>query len=56
MSFWLFETSIFGSGALLVGTRFVVYQATVLAVLLYGAETWTLKAPYVRHLTFFHNH
>ena len=33
-----------------------VYQATVLAVLLYGAETWTLKAAHVRRLTTFHNH
>ena len=31
------------------------YQATVLAVLLYGAETWTLKAAHVRCLTTFHN-
>ena len=33
-----------------------MYQTTVLAVLLCGAETWTLKAPHVRHLTVFHNH
>ncbi len=32
-----------------------VYEATVLAVLLYGAETWTLKARHLRHPTLFHN-
>ena len=41
-----------------MGTRRAVYQATVhvLAVLLYGAETWILNAPHVKHLTVFHNH
>ena len=28
----------------------------MLAVLLYGAKIWTLKAPHVRRLTVFHNH
>ena len=32
-----------------------MYRATVLAVLLYGAETWTVKAEHTRHLTTFHN-
>ena len=36
-------------------TKRVVYKAAVLPVLLCGAETWTLKAEYVRHLTSFHN-
>ena len=39
-----------------MGTRWAVYQVTVLAVLLYGAETWTLKTPHLRCLTVFHNH
>ena len=39
-----------------MGTRRAVYQATVLAALLYGAETWTFKAPHLRCLTVFHNH
>ena len=47
---------MFANDALPVGTRRAVYEATVLAVLLYGAETWTLMAPYVRRLTVFHNH
>ena len=48
--------SIFANGALSVGTMQAVYQATVLAVLLYGAETWTYKTPHVRSSTVFHNH
>ena len=39
---------IFGNSTLLIATKQAVYQATVLAVLLYGAETWTLKAAHVR--------
>jgi len=37
--------------SLLLSTKRVVYQAIVLAVLLYGAETWTLKAPNIRCLS-----
>ena len=43
------------NSVLLVATKQAVYQATVLAMLLYGAETWTLKAVHVRRLTTFHN-
>ena len=32
-----------------------MYRAVVLAVLLYGAETWTMKAVHTRHLNYFHN-
>ena len=32
-----------------------VYRAEVLSVLLYGAETWTIKAEEMRLLTSFHN-
>ena len=28
----------------------------MLSILLYGAETWTIKAPDLRQLTTFHNH
>lgn len=38
-----------------IPTKRAVYIDIVLSVLLYGAETWTLKAEYVRHLTTFHN-
>ena len=46
---------VFKNSVLSVLTKRVVYKAVMLPVLLYGAETWTLKAEYVRHLTFFHN-
>ena len=46
--FGCLQHSVFANDALSVGTRRAVYEATVLAVLLYGAETWTLMAPYVR--------
>jgi len=44
--FWLFVTFNFCQ---FKGTKRAVYQAIVLAVLLYGAETWT--PCHVRHLT-----
>ena len=56
---WVFGSlrlSIFANGALWVGTRWAVYQTTVLAVLLYGTETWILKTPHLKCLTVFHNH
>ena len=37
-----------------ISAKRMVYQATVLAVLSYGAETWTLEADNVRYLTVFH--
>ena len=46
---------IFGNSALSIATKQAVYQATVLAVLLYRVDTWTLKAAHVRRLTTFHN-
>ena len=54
--FGCLRLSIFANSNLSLGTKRAVYQTTVLAVLLYGAETWTLKAPHVRRLTVFHNH
>ena len=38
------------------GSKRRVYEATVLSVLLYGAETWSIKAESVRRLNGFHNH
>ena len=39
-----------------VSTKRNVYKAVVLSILLYGAATWVIKAPDLRHLTTFHNH
>ena len=36
-------------------TKRRVYEAAVLSVLLYGAETWSIKAESVRRLSGFHN-
>ena len=38
-----------------IPTKKAVYRATVLSVLLYGAETWTLKVEHVKRMTTFHN-
>ena len=46
---------IFNNPILSIPTKRAVYKATVLSVLLYGAETWALKAEHVRRLTTFHN-
>ena len=44
---------IFLNRSLSISTKRDVYEAVVLSVLLYGAETWTVKAPDVRRLTTF---
>ena len=46
---------IFLNRTLSINTKRAVYKAVVISILLYGAETWTLKAPDVRRLTTFHN-
>ena len=46
--------SVFANVCLSLSTKRMAYQATVLAVLLYGTETWTLEADNVRCLTVFH--
>ena len=46
---------ILNNSILSILTKRAVYKATVLSVLMYGAETWTLKAKQVRRLTTFHN-
>ena len=38
-----------------IATKRQVYRAVVLSVLLYGAETWVLKAQHVKRLNSFHN-
>ena len=47
--------AVFGNPILSIPTKRAMYKAAVLVVLLYGAETWTLKAEHVRRLTSFHN-
>ena len=54
--FGCLRNPIFKNPTLSISTKRTVYKATVLAVLLYGAETWTLKAEHVRRLNSFHNH
>ena len=47
---------IFNNSNLSVATKRAVYRAVVLAVLLYGSETWVLKAQHTKRLNVFHNH
>ena len=46
---------IFNNPNMSVATKRAVYKAVVLAVLLYGSETWALKAQHIRRLNVFHN-
>ena len=39
-----------------ISTKRALYWAVVLVALLYGVETWTLKAEHMRRLATFHNH
>ena len=54
-AFGCLRVPIFLNHTLSIGTKKAVYKAVVISILLYGAETWTLKAPDVRRLTTFHN-
>jgi len=47
--------AIFMNRTFYVSTKRNLYNAVVLSILLYGAETWTIKAPDLRRLTIFHN-
>ena len=47
--------SIFTNGSLSVEARRCVYLSTVVATLLYGSETWAVKADQMRRLEVFHN-
>jgi len=47
--------AIFMNRTFSVSTKRNVYKAVVLSILLYGAETWTIKTPDLCRLTTFHN-
>ena len=50
------QRAVFQNSHLSIETNMKVYKATVLAVLLYGSETWAVKARDLKHLSGFHNH
>ena len=50
----MFEGAIKNKDLSLTKKR-AVYRAVVLAVLLYGAETWMIKSVHIRRLNSFHN-
>ena len=54
-AFGCLREPVFLNHTLSTDTKRVVYKAVVVSILLYGAETWTLKAPDVRRLNSFHN-
>ena len=54
--FGCLRVPVFKNKDLSLATKRAVYRAVVLAVLLYGAETWTMKAVHTRRLNSFHNH
>ena len=49
-AFGCLRVPVFKNKDLSLATKRAVYRAVVLAVLLYGAETWTMKAAYTRRL------
>ena len=54
-AFGCLREPVFLNRTLFTDTKRAVYKAVVVSILLYGAETWTLKAPDARRLNFFHN-
>ena len=54
-AFGCLRDPIFNNPIISILTKRAVYKGTVLSVLMYGAEMWTLKAKLVRRLTTFHN-
>ena len=54
-AFGCLKVPVFLNCTLSTDTKRAVYKAVVVSILLYGAETWTLKAPDVRRLNSFHN-
>ena len=50
-AFGALRVPIFSNRYLSINTKRSVYTAVVISILLYGAETWTLKSPDVRILT-----
>ena len=55
-AFGCLQTATFHNKKLNVTTKREVYLAAVLSTLLYGAETWTVKANSVRRMRGFNNH
>ena len=53
--FGCLQNAIFQNRRISVETKRKVYRAAVLSVLLYGAETWAIKAESMRRLSVFHN-
>ena len=54
-AFGCLRVPVFKNKDLSLATKRAAYRAVVLAVLLYGAETWTMKAVHTRRLNSFHN-
>ena len=54
-AFACLRSAIFHNKQLSMATKREVYKAVVLPTLLYGAETWTVKADSVRRMRGFHN-
>ena len=54
-AFGCLRKPIFQDRNLSIATKRQVYQAVVLSVLLYGADTWVPKAQHVKRLNSFHN-
>ena len=54
-AFACLQSFIFRSKQLSVAINREVYRAMVLSTLMYGAETWTVKADSVRRMRGFHN-
>ena len=54
-AFRCLRVSVFKNKNLSLATNRAVYRAAVLAVLLHGAETWTMKAVHTRRLNSFHS-
>ena len=54
-AFGCLRSAIFQNRRISVAIKREVYRAVVLSTLLYGAETWTVKAESVRRLRGFHN-
>ena len=55
-AFGCFRVPVFKNKDLSLATKRTMYRAVVLAVLVYGAEIWTMKAVHTRRLNSFHNH
>ena len=53
-AFGCLRSSIFYDPIFSLITKRMVYRAIVQSVLLYSADTWTLKAEHVRHVNTFH--